>query len=192
MLRHIPNIITFSRIPALAFVAYWTLVPGDDHAAWAWWMLLWAVASDFLDGYLARRFNWTSNLGKLLDAMIDKVLVLGGFALLIIVGLLVPWWFVTVVVLLMAVREFGITWMRLVAAKKGLVLAAEKTGKIKTAAQMASLLVIFAVPALPLEARTALLYVGWILFYVSAYLTIKSGLIYLKKYGPLLKNGGAA
>jgi len=189
VLRHIPNIITFSRIPALALVAYWTLVPGPHHAQWAWWMLLWAVASDFLDGYLARRFNWTSNLGKLLDAMIDKVLVLGGFALLVIVGLLIPWWFVTLVLVLMAVREFGITWMRLVAARKGLVLAAEKTGKIKTATQMTSLLVLFAAPALP-QFHTPLLYAGWILFYVAAYLTIKSGLIYLKKYGPLLKNGG--
>lgn len=170
-------------------MAYATLVPGPSHALWAWLALAWAVLSDFLDGYLARRFGWGSDFGKLLDAMLDKVLTLGGFLLAIIVGWLAPVWWVGLVLALMAVREFGITWLRLVAAKKGRVLAAEKSGKWKTAAQMASLLLLFAAPLAPEAVAAACHLLGVITFYIAAYLTISSGLGYLKAYQAAAKGG---
>ena len=100
-------------------------------------IFLLACLTDFLDGWLARKRNEISDFGKIMDPVADKVLVLG--ALLSFVQLqLVPAWMVVLVI----IREFLITGMRLFAIRKGVVLAAESAGKHKTVSQMVTIFFI--------------------------------------------------
>lgn len=101
--------------------------------------VIFSVASltDFLDGYLARRFNLITNFGKLMDPLADKILVLS--SLMVFIQLkYVPAWMVIVII----TRDFLINGIRSLAASKGKVIPAGNLGKIKTTTQMIAILLI--------------------------------------------------
>ncbi len=101
--------------------------------------VIFSVASltDFLDGYLARKFNLITNFGKLMDPLADKILVLS--SLMVFIQLeYVPAWMVIVII----TRDFLINGIRSLAASKGKVIAAGNLGKIKTTTQMIAILII--------------------------------------------------
>lgn len=127
-----PNIIAASRIVATPFFV-WMLIADDGQNMLLRWLaalfFVVAIATDALDGWLARRFNMVTDLGKLLDPIADKFLTGGALVGLSILGEL-PWW-ITLVIL---VREIGITVHRLLEAKT-VVVAAAWMGKLKTIAQ---------------------------------------------------------
>ncbi|MEN3342590.1 MAG: CDP-diacylglycerol---glycerol-3-phosphate 3-phosphatidyltransferase [Actinomycetota bacterium] len=100
------------------------------HAYWATGVFCAAMATDWLDGRLARRHGRSSPLGSLLDPIADKVLVLGTLVMLLGAGV-VPAWMVAAIV----VREVLITGLRQAAIERGIVLAARDLGKLKTWAQ---------------------------------------------------------
>lgn len=136
-----------------------------------------ASLTDFLDGYLARKLNLVTNLGKFMDPLADKMLV--ATALLAIVSLgdkgilpmgSFPAWIVVFIIL----REFMVSGLRLVAASQNLVLAANYWGKIKTTVQMITIIVYL----LPIQ-NTILSTIAIILAYASLVLTLVSGFIYL-------------
>ena len=154
-------------------------------------LFLFAGLTDWLDGYIARRYNLISNFGKLMDALADKVIVVGMFITLLATGLL-PGWTVWLVLLIVS-REFLVTGMRLIAAGKGLVLEAEAAGKHKTVVQIISISVLLLVPVLKRDiglfvgpiSNTSVALVGNFglgLFIIASLLTIISGLRYLAKY----------
>jgi CDP-diacylglycerol--glycerol-3-phosphate 3-phosphatidyltransferase len=99
-------------------------------------IFLLASLTDWLDGYLARKWNQITDLGKLLDPLADKVIISAAFIGLIEYKL-APMWMVVLIIS----REFLITGLRLVAAQKGMVLAAEKVGKHKTELQITVIIV---------------------------------------------------
>ena len=136
----LPTQLSLLRI-ALTFVIMGLLFHAAPRSAIAA-AALFVIASftDWLDGFLARHWNLKSDLGALLDPIADKVLVLGTFLAFVQLGLVPAW-----MVLVIALREFLITGVRLVAASRHVVLAAEPEGKHKTVSQMAALLIIFAV-----------------------------------------------
>ncbi len=151
-----------------------------------------AGLTDWLDGFTARKMGLVSNFGILMDALTDKMLMLGLMIALVDVGQVHIF-----LVLLILGREFMITGMRLVAATKGVVVAAESSGKQKTVTQ------ILAVGAFLLEAifrtdlssdigswviQTAdiLNRLGLALFWVCVFMTLYSGAKYFKKYGELV------
>ena len=115
------------------------LYPSSD-VTWPWirtsalLLFLFAALTDWLDGWLARKFGQVSEFGKFMDALSDKVLTLGMFVSLLALGELEDW--ALFPVLLILSREFLITGLRLVAAGKGKTLAAEKIGKLKTIVQL--------------------------------------------------------
>ena len=115
------------------------LYPWTDET-WSWirtsalLLFLFAALTDWLDGWLARKFGQVSEFGKFMDALSDKVLTLGMFVSLLALGELKEW--ALFPVLLILSREFLITGLRLVAAGKGKTLAAEKVGKLKTIVQL--------------------------------------------------------
>ena len=90
-----------------------------------------ASCTDFLDGYIARRYNQITDFGKFMDPLADKVLVLAAMLWFVEAGLM-PAWAVLIVVL----REFAVSGLRLVAVDKGRVIAAAWSGKVKTATTM--------------------------------------------------------
>lgn len=205
-IKQLPNILTLSRVVVLALAAWLAFEDWTGAATLTFWLAIYGVVSDFVDGYLARRLQAISNFGKIMDALVDKVMVLGALVIVIQLGLLFPpEWDVLmpfglstrtaawIVVGLMAVREVGITLLRLIAARKGMVLAAESSGKRKAIWQMTAICVIF---AQPMFANDFAVWTGWnfdlwadfvwlngmFYFFYAAYLTIVSGAFYFGRY----------
>ena len=136
----IPTKLSFLRI-ALAFLVFSLLmVPGLPAKAAALVCFLIASLTDWLDGWLARRWNQVSSLGALLDPIADKILVLGTFLAFVQLELIPAW-----MVLVIMVRELLITGVRLFAASRQVVLSAAREGKNKTVSQMLTIAVVLVV-----------------------------------------------
>ena len=143
-LRNIPNILTVSRIFAvLIFVAMASVAHleamGDKSYVCTMRIVAVALAllaglTDLLDGYLARRFHWISDFGALMDPLADKIFVTGTM-LIAVEYRLIPAWIAIAVLF----REFMVTGLRTLAAKKQIVISADRWGKLKTAMQMSML-----------------------------------------------------
>ena len=160
--EQIPNILTIGRIlfiPIFIFI----LTVGNSIESHMVAAIIFAIASitDYLDGYLARKWNVVSNFGKFADPMADKLLVMSAFIMLIELG----------IVAVIICRELAVTGLRLLLVETGgTVLAAAMPGKIKTFSQM------FAIIFLLLHWT----FLGQVLLYVALFFTIYSGYDYFK------------
>lgn len=174
----LPNAITVARIP-LAVVFFVLLLLGGTYGIpeigirWAAGILfIIAISTDWVDGYLARRYEIVSNFGKLWDPIADKLLTGAGFIGLAILGE-VQWW----IVIIILVREWGITVHRLLVAKEH-VVAAAWMGKLKTAVQAVAL----GWALLPLHVIIGLgpwTLITMVLMVVVLILTVASGIDYI-------------
>lgn len=115
-------------IPVFLILLYWGF-PGAKWAALAVFIL--ASLTDTLDGYVARKYNQVSTVGKFLDPLADKILVAAAMCWLVENGQMWAWALATVLL-----REFAVSGLRLIAAERGLVIAAAWSGKVKTFATM--------------------------------------------------------
>lgn len=142
----VPNLITYLRILFVPALVAALIIDAGEHGAWRWaaaGIFIVGIASDAVDGYLARSRNLISNVGKLLDPIADKAITGTTMVMLSVLGEL-PWW-VTIVIL---VRELGITIWRLIEARR-IVLPAGRGGKLKTVVQALALsLALLPLPAL--------------------------------------------
>lgn len=103
-----------------------------------------ASVTDFIDGYIARNFDQITDFGKFMDPLADKLLVISAMLWFVKVGQMEAW-----VVLAVLAREFAVSGLRMVAAPKGLVIAAAWSGKIKTAATMVCICIMLVpIPAI--------------------------------------------
>lgn len=134
---NLPNKLTILRI-ALAFVfIIFLFLPGITAKILALLAFLLASATDFLDGYLAKKNNQITDFGRLMDPIADKILILSAF-LAFVQMQLVPAWMVVVIIF----REIAVTGLRILALTKGKVIAADQSGKHKTACQVFAIFVI--------------------------------------------------
>jgi CDP-diacylglycerol---glycerol-3-phosphate 3-phosphatidyltransferase len=122
--------LTVARIVATPFVVVLFLWDFPGHAYWATALFLAAMATDQIDGWLARRQGRTTPLGSLLDPVADKVLVLSTLIVLIDEGIF-PGWMVAAIV----ARELLVSGLRLAAVERGVVIHARDLGKLKTWSQ---------------------------------------------------------
>lgn len=181
------------------FITVGVLYVSWPGAATLAFLLFWlAGLTDILDGYYARKQGNISNWGKLMDALTDKIFIVGMFIVLLAFDLLPQW--TLVLILLIVSREFLITGLRLVAASNGTILAAEKAGKQKTVSQIISvgILLFVRVVEKDLSALTSLdlssfvhflSYAGIACFLLATVLTINSGVRYIIKYWSIFSGG---
>lgn len=128
---NVPNVLTMGRIVIIPLVL-WLIDRGSPRdCAWAAIVYGLAAFTDLLDGYLARRLGVVSVLGKFLDPLADKLLVMASLIWMVPMGRIPEW----AVVLLLA-REISVTGLRSIASSEGVVIAAGGGGKSKTALQM--------------------------------------------------------
>lgn len=172
--RQLPNAITIVRILCAPIFLWLLLADAGEGGAMRWAaavLFIAAIATDGIDGYLARRYEIVTDLGKLLDPIADKALTGCAFVGLSILGEL-PWW-VTIVVL---AREIGITVYRF-AVVSDHVLAAAWMGKLKTVAQAIALSLALA-PLAPLVGEWIHV-VNTATMWIAVILTIASGIDYI-------------
>ena len=171
---NLPNVLTTIRVILVPLFA-WMLLAHPHEEGWrvaTTIVFLLAIATDFVDGRVARRYGLVTDFGKLWDPIADKALTGMAFIGLSILGEL-PWW-VTVIIL---VREWGITVLRWVIHKYG-VMAANRGGKLKTATQSAALtLYLLWLAQLPLPVR----WIAWVLMGAAFLLTVVTGLDYIRE-----------
>lgn len=173
--ENIPNLLTLLRIAMIPIFILILSLPGRTDLHWVA-AVIFAVASftDYLDGYLARKWQVVSNFGKFADPMADKLLVMSAFILLVGLGF-VPAWVATVIVC----RELAVTGLRLLLVEQGgTVLAAAMPGKIKTFSQMFA--IIFYLLHFSLLADITL--------YIALFFTLYSGYDYFKGASFLFKD----
>lgn len=175
-----PNVLTLIRmlvIPVFVLMyfsglEYWNIIAAVIFIA--------AAITDWLDGYLARRNNQITNFGKLWDPIADKLLVLAALFVLLAWGRV---WFV--VILILESRELIMGGVRALAASKGVVIAADKTGKLKTVFQFIAIILLlledWPFAFLPFS-------LGTVLIWVSAALSVLSCIEYFVKNRELLKD----
>lgn len=173
--EHIPNLLTIFRIfmiPAFVLLLlFWESLTGHVVAA-----IVFALASitDYLDGYLARKWKVVTNFGKFADPLADKLLVMSAFIMLVELGM-VPAWVSVIIVC----REIAVTGLRtLLVENGGTVLAAAMPGKIKTFSQMFAIIFL-------LFHWTIL---GNILLYIALFFTVYSGYDYFRGASFLFKD----
>lgn len=137
--------------------------------------IVFSVASftDFLDGYLARKLNEVTTLGKFLDPLADKLLTMAAFLYLVQANVLPTW-----AIVIILGRETAVTGLRVLAAKDGLVMAASIWGKIKTATQMVSVIMLLLAWGISLPLWFSIL--AMVIFYMSLVAAVFSGYDYFK------------
>lgn len=163
---NLPTILTFSRIILIPF--FILITPQSPLLGISIFLI--ASATDFLDGYLARKSGQITKFGIILDPIADKFLVISALILLVDMVRLSAW-----VAIIIIVREFVVTALRVVAMSKNIVMPAETGGKLKTAAQMAAIILLL----LPGGIGDLDFYdIGLIFMYISLVLAIVSGVKY--------------
>ncbi len=157
----LPTWITLSRLLGVPFILYFLTLGDSASQIWAFAIFLVCAATDWLDGYLARKLNQVTDLGKLLDPLVDKLLVFAPLLVLIEKGQIPAWG-----VFIILARELMIAGWRV---NQPTVSGANIWGKVKTVVQ------IVAIAMLILQLPYAL-----IAFWIAVLLTVISGLIYLR------------
>ncbi|OUQ76434.1 CDP-diacylglycerol--glycerol-3-phosphate 3-phosphatidyltransferase [Flavonifractor sp. An100] len=152
-------------IPAFLLVLYLGQAPWSNYVALAIFVV--ASLTDTLDGYIARHYNQTTDFGKFMDPLADKCLVTAAMLWFVEIGQM-PGWALLVVI----IREFGVSGLRMVAADKGRVIAAGWSGKVKTASTMVCI-VLMLLPIAP--------WINGICVAVIVLTTIYSGVEYFMK-----------
>ncbi len=187
---NIPNTLSLIRVCLVpAFVA--TLIFMRNIEIWGF--IVPAVVyiltglTDMLDGKIARKYNLVTDFGKFIDPLADKFMVLSSMIAILVwmillgnvtLSLVFLW-----VVLIILLRELGVTSLRLVVAgKSGIVVAASMLGKIKTVSQMVGTVVIIVEPIIPFFCENHIL--SYVFMAIMAFTTLFSGIDYLKAYMP--------
>ncbi len=182
---NLPNMLTFLRVLMIP-VVLWLMHDGTPESNfWAAIVYILTAVTDALDGWLARRMNLISVLGKFLDPLADKLLVMATLVFMAYLGRLPLWGVVAVIV--MVGRELSVTALRTIAMSEGVVMAAGRGGKDKTALQMAAILLLilqhpYDVNFFFTTVRADLGKVGIWLLYLSLFFAITSAGEYVKLF----------
>ena len=159
------TLLRVAMIPAFMVTMY---LSGGAAGIWMYISLaifILASLTDYIDGYIARHYNQTTDFGKFLDPLADKLLTIAAMAMYCEWGVFPAW-----ARMIVLTREFAVSGLRMVAGPKGKVIAAGKSGKFKTASTMVGLCVMMAFPGIDL--------LNWIVIGMIVVTTVYSGVEY--------------
>ena len=170
---NLPNKLSFMRVLLVPVLIIFYYLKADADFWLMFMMPIFVVASftDFLDGFIARKYNLVTTFGKFIDPLADKLLVMAALLLLTDAGV-VPMW----ITLIILSREFIVTGIRLIAVGEGKVIAASKLGKYKTATTMVALTLL-----LMYSYDDIFVDIGMYILYLGLVLTVVSGIDYFVK-----------
>lgn len=160
--------ITLARVALIPIYMWMMYCSGGQAGPWMWGALavfIIASVTDFLDGYIARHYKQVSDFGKFLDPLADKLLTLAAMCMFCQWGSFPAW-----ALMLVLTREFAVSGLRMVAGPKGKVIAAGKSGKIKTASTMVGLCVWMGFAGVEL--------IGIVVMWIIVVTTVYSGVEY--------------
>lgn len=194
---NLPNILTVSRVPLMFIVVGLMYADFPYAATLAFWLYIAAALTDWLDGKIARERGEVSSFGRFMDAVIDKVMVIGLMIALVNDDSNFMGHDIIAMLLLLCIlcREFAISGLRMAAAVRGLVVEADAGGKVKTFVQLNAIGWLIGARMLYHDFGfagddrhwvTGVRVVGMVLFGLSAVLTITSGIAYFRKHGRVL------
>lgn len=169
-----PNLLTFLRILFVPIIVFMLAFNDKSLYPYAAWIFIVAAVTDFFDGYLARKMKITSTVGKVLDPLADKLMVISILIMFVAIGRVEAW-----LVVLITAREVVITALRTLASSAGIIIAADSLGKFKTVFQ------IVAIPALLFD--NTLFYVhshkiGHFSLIISVCFSIVSAYFYMRNF----------
>lgn len=171
---NIPNLLTFFRIALIPVLVLLLLSPSELLSILS--VVVFSIASitDWLDGYLARKMNIVTNLGKFLDPIADKLLIAAALVMLVGLGR-IPAWMVVVII----GREIAVTGLRSIASSEGIIIAASDLGKGKMILQISALIgLLLHYQYMGIDFHA----VGMLLLWIALALTTWSGFDYFNKF----------
>jgi CDP-diacylglycerol--glycerol-3-phosphate 3-phosphatidyltransferase len=194
---NLPNLLTFGRIAVIPVVILLIDRGTPEDCLWAALVYSAAALTDLIDGWLARRMQIVSVLGKFLDPLADKLLVMASLIYMVPMGRIPEW-----AVALLLAREIAVTGLRGIASSEGVVIAAGDDGKTKTALQMVGILCLilgypYHLVLGPLDlGKVDLVYVGRALVYISLIFSVVSAVSYARLFAEAVeakdrRRGGA-
>ena len=186
---NLPNKLTMLRMALFPFFVFFTLADFIPHHLLIALLIFGAASyTDHLDGKIARRDNLITNFGKLMDPLADKIMVMSALICFVAEGYTNVWF-----VLLIMIREFAVTSIRLIAVESGKVIPANNWGKAKTVSQIAAICVVFILQyvlelhglgVITLAAydavSTVFYWIGFAFMGIATLLAVISGVIYAK------------
>ena len=160
--------ITLLRVAMIPAYLLFMYLSDGQAGVWMWiglGIFILASVTDWIDGYIARKYHQVSDFGKFLDPLADKLLTIAAMAMFCEWGVFPAW-----ALMIVLTREFAVSGLRMVAGPKGKVIAAGKSGKFKTASSMIGLCVLMAFPTLS--------WLAWIVIGLIVFTTVYSGVEY--------------
>jgi CDP-diacylglycerol--glycerol-3-phosphate 3-phosphatidyltransferase len=179
---NLPNLITLTRIALIPVFLYFTYYESRVDSFIAAMVYAVTSATDFLDGWVARRKNLVTVIGKFLDPLADKLIVMAALVMLVHLGRVQAW----VVIAVMA-REFIVTGLRTIAMSEGIVIAAGQEGKYKTALQLIAITFLLLHYTYPIDAWVFTFdldanRVGTWILYLSLFFSVLSAVLYFRSF----------
>lgn len=179
------NIITIARIALIPIFMFSALTGGLAWNIVALVIFIFASATDGVDGYIARKYNQVTTLGKFLDPLADKLLVTAAILIFVQNGIINA-----VAATIIIAREFIVTSLRIVAIDAGQVIAARLSGKIKTVVQIVVIALLLFMPIVITEKTFYGIVLTDILVWVMVAVTVLSGIEYFKNFGKIISQEG--
>ena len=171
---NLPNAITMLRIGVIPVLFLLLQSPGPTGSLVIACIFVVAALTDLLDGYIARKYQIVTTMGKFLDPIADKLIVNTAMILMIPLGR-IPAWIVAVII----IRDFTVDGIRTIASSEGIIIQASRLAKQKTLCQVVAVTALMIhYPFLGADAHL----VGIVILYVALFLTLYSGLDYLMKF----------
>jgi CDP-diacylglycerol--glycerol-3-phosphate 3-phosphatidyltransferase len=162
------TIFTLLRVALIPVYMAFMYLSGGQGNLWMWiglGVFIIASLTDFIDGHIARKHNQITDFGKFLDPLADKLLTISAMTMFCQWGIFPAW-----ALMIVLAREFAVSGLRMVAGPKGKVIAAGKSGKVKTASSMVGLCLMMALPGIA--------WLNWLVIGVIVITTVYSGVEY--------------